>query len=80
MRKKFEDFVKLELSIKPRDSDSKNGQIPTQLHLCRHLCLDLHLFSIINPHVAAALLGLTGVSHTHLLCEWDLMLMELPLL
>lgn len=60
------------------------GQIPTQLHLCEPLCLDLHPFPFINPQVAAALLGLTGVSHTYthtrLLCEWDLMLMELPVL
>lgn len=53
------------------------GQIPTQLHLCKHLCLDLHLFSILNLHVAAALLGLNGDSHTHICfvngiwCWWN---------
>lgn len=65
VRKMFGDFVKLELRIKPWETlILRVGQIPTQLHI-KHLCLGLHLFSMINPHMAAALLGLTGVSHTH---------------
>ena len=93
--KKLGDFVKLELSIKPRDSDSKNGSDSHPVTLMWTSLSGPAPVSLYKPTGGSCLAGShwglslslsLSLSHTHththtcLLCEWDLMLMELPLL